>query len=219
MNGVKGILLMAGMGARFGQETPKQFQPLAGKKVYRWALETMLSSGLFDEILLVSPPGWKDEIDQVRIIEGGNTRQESSYLGLLACGPETDIVLIHDGARPFVSERILRENVEKAKMFGATNTCIPSADTLVYAPEGTHISEIPKRAHYLRGQTPQTFSYPLLLEAHEKGKGGNATDDCQLILAMGKEVHIVPGNENNLKITSPRDLQIAEGLIKRKQPC
>lgn len=222
MKGVKSILLMAGRGHRFGDELPKQFHPLASMPVYLWTLEQLTKSNLFEEILLVAPPEMVDEVEKTappaaRVIAGGETRQASAYAGLLACGPETEIVLIHDAVRPFVSQRILEENIEIARSFGACDTCIPSADTLVYSPTGETIASIPERSDYLRGQTPQTFSYPLILEAHEKTLHLNATDDCQLVLELGHPVHIAAGSPENLKITTKTDLLLAEEMVARNR--
>lgn len=211
---------MAGHGTRFGQEIAKQFQLLAGKKVYLWTLEAFSSSNLFDEIILVVPSDLIEQVksevaSSIRVVSGGQTRQESSYKGLIACGSDTEIAVIHDGVRPFVSKRILKENIDSARRFGAANTCIPTADTLVHAPTGTTIASIPTRFEYLRGQTPQSFSYPLILEAHQKTSMTHATDDCQLVLEMNKAVYIVKGEEENLKITTPFDLILAEARLDR----
>ncbi|NGX38652.1 MAG: 2-C-methyl-D-erythritol 4-phosphate cytidylyltransferase 1 [Chlamydiae bacterium] len=219
MKGVKGILLMAGQGERFGDPLPKQFHQLGDKWVYQWTLQRLASSGLFEEIFLVCDPEWIDEIeDGYPVVAGGATRQESSYQGLLAAGPTTQIVVIHDAVRPFVSERILRENIEGARLHGAVDTCIASADTIVYAPQGATINSIPHRAHYLQGQTPQSFSYPLILEAHQKSSKKEASDDCQLVLEMGKKVHIVEGDEWNIKITTQKDLMLAKMQLHEQMP-
>src|SRR3989344_2442643 len=211
---IAAILLMGGSGARFQSATPKQFHLLGGKPLYKHALETMLASNLFDEIILVCHP---DRIDQVqempntRIVEGGSTRQESSRRGVLSA--RSDLILIHDAARPFVSERILRDNVVEASLYGAVDTCIPSTDTLVHAPNGKQISSIPKRAEFFRGQTPQTFHADWIKDAHAKAlEDGieNATDDCSLVLRLGKPIHIVLGEEKKLKITTDFDLWLAE---------
>jgi 2-C-methyl-D-erythritol 4-phosphate cytidylyltransferase len=227
-SGVKAILLMAGTGLRFGSEIPKQFHRLAGKKIYLHTLDTFLRSQLFEEIILVCPSVWIEEVKKdltaysdacIKVVEGGTTRQESSLNGLLACRNSTKIVVIHDAVRPFVSQQILTENVEKALEYHAVDTCIPSADTLVYAPEKIQISQIPNRADYLRGQTPQSFSYSLILNAHlQAQKAGitNSSDDCSLALQFGAPVHIVIGSEENIKITSELDLFLAEQLLRLK---
>ena len=214
MKGVKAILLASGTGERFGDPLPKQFHLLAGKPVYQIAVEKLLSSNLFEEIILVCHPDWIDRIEtSVTVIPGGKTRQKSSHLGLLAAGQSTEIVLIHDAVRPFVSTRILKENIEMAKKYGACDTCIPSADTLVETRDGTTLSQIPNRAHFRRGQTPQTFKYPLILEAHQKATQEGATDDCQLVLDLGHSIRIVEGDEQNIKITSSIDLIFAEAIL------
>lgn len=214
---VGALLLMGGEGRRFGSEVPKQFHLLCGKPVYRHALEAALSSDIFDEIILVTHADWADGLEKgVRVAVGGKTRQESSYRGLRAFAKKPDIVLIHDAVRPFVTERILKENVAGAIEWGAVDTCIPTADTLVHAPGGQMIASIPRREEFLRGQTPQTFRMDWIVEAHEKALADgveNASDDCRLVLRLGKTVHIVAGEEQNLKITSELDLFIAEQIL------
>lgn len=211
---ISAVLLMGGEGRRFGGEVPKQFRLLLGKKTYCHALDTFLAAHLFDEIILVCHPNWIDIVHNgIKIIPGGATRQESSYRGLGALDPKADIVLIHDAVRPFVTKRILQDNIAGAIRWGAVDTCIPSADTLVHAPGGEVIATIPRREEYLRGQTPQTFRKDWIVEAHEQALADgvkNASDDCSLVLRMGKAVHVVAGEEQNLKITSELDLRLAE---------
>ncbi len=208
---IAAILLMAGEGKRFGSGIPKQFHELGSKKIYLFAMETILGMGIFDEVILVCHKDWMVDHEGVRVIEGGESRQESSYRGVLAA--RGDVVLIHDSVRPFVSERILRENVEMAIQYGAVDTCIPSADTLVHAPGGKKIGNIPKREEFFRGQTPQTFRREWILEAHRKMRGMGASDDCQLVLGMGRDVWVVKGEERNMKITTDFDLAVAGGLL------
>ncbi len=211
------LLLMGGEGLRFGNETPKQFLPLAGKEVYRHAFDTLVASALFDEIILVCHPDWVDSVTG-KAVPGGKTRQESSYRGLKAFLHNPEVVLIHDAVRPFVTEAILLKNITTAMEFGAANTCIPSTDTLVHAP-GQTIQDIPKREEYLRGQTPQTFRYDWILKAHEKALAdgiGNASDDCRLVLRLGLPIHVVPGNEKNMKITTEFDLEVASQICQER---
>jgi 2-C-methyl-D-erythritol 4-phosphate cytidylyltransferase len=223
---VKAILLMGGEGKRFGSALPKQFHRLSGKKVYLHTLEAFLKIPDFAEILLVTHPDWIEEVEgdlshypdsKLRIVQGGTTRQVSSYKGLLACEDKTDIVVIHDAVRPFVSEEILLKNIDAAIRFHAVDTCIPSPDTIVHSLTPGQIHKIPNRSEFLRGQTPQSFSYPLIFDAHKKAierKIENASDDCQLVLASGRKVVIVQGEECNLKITSELDLFLAEQLLR-----
>lgn len=215
------LLLMAGIGSRLGSPTPKQFHLLGPKKIYLHTLETFLSSNLFQQIILVCHPDWinevKNEIPQdskIVIIAGGPTRQASSLLGLQAC-KTTDYVMIHDAVRPFVSKEILEWNITAVQNHQAVDTCIPSADTIVYSENGCLISSIPARKEYLRGQTPQTFAYQLILEAHQKTKTAQSTDDCSLVLELGHPVAIVPGSEDNIKITTELDIQLGHSICER----
>ena len=219
---IKALLLMGGSGNRFGSPTPKQFLNLSGKKVYLHTLETFLAFREFAEIFLICHEDYVEEVQQevsdsrVRVIPGEHTRQDSTYQGLIACGQETTHVVIHDAVRPFVSQSIIQANLEALKKHDAIDTCIPSADTIVHAKSPDSITSIPNRSEYVRGQTPQSFSYPLILEAHEKVSDYNASDDCSLVLKLGRPVHIVPGSENNIKITNELDLFLGEQLMRRK---
>jgi ribitol-5-phosphate 2-dehydrogenase (NADP+) / D-ribitol-5-phosphate cytidylyltransferase len=214
------VLLMGGSGVRFGAPIPKQFSLLGDRPLYRYALETFLASGVFDEIVLVCHPDWLQKVEArspiVEVASGGPTRQESSRSGLLAFSSLPEVVLIHDAVRPFVTETMILANLDAAIAWGAADTCIPTADTLVHAPEKSWIHAIPKREEFLRGQTPQTFRYDLIVQAHARAKEkglSNLTDDCSLILAMGEKVAVVRGSEENLKITSQFDLTMAEALL------
>ncbi|MCB1110772.1 MAG: bifunctional cytidylyltransferase/SDR family oxidoreductase, partial [Chlamydiia bacterium] len=217
------ILLMSGTGERFGRETPKQFLNLSGKKIYLHALETFLGFTEFQEILLICHPDYIDRVKKetsdprIRVIPGGYSRQDSTYQGLLACHPQTTHVVIHDAVRPFISPSIIQDHLKALEKHAAIDTCIPSADTIVHAESLETITSIPNRLHYLRGQTPQSFSYPLILEAHEKRTHSEASDDCRLVLDLGHPVHIVPGAEENIKITNELDLFVAEQLMQQKR--
>jgi 2-C-methyl-D-erythritol 4-phosphate cytidylyltransferase len=218
---------MSGQGLRFGSDIPKQFHRLSGKPVYRVTLEAFLSAGFFDEIVLSCHPEWIATVQQelaliplsipVRITPGGKTRQDSSNLGLQGFTTPPSIVLIHDAVRPFVSGEILKNNVLSAIVHGAVDTCIPSTDTLVHAPDGHLIESIPNRTEFYRGQTPQSFSYPLILQAHQATTRVDSSDDCRLVMELGHPVFLVKGDEHNLKITSELDLFLAEQLFRLRK--
>ena len=226
---VGGLLLMGGQGLRFGSDIPKQFHRLSGKPIYRVTLEVFLSTDLFDEIVLSCHPDWLPLVQEelasmnlpipIHVVPGGNTRQESSAKGLQSFKTPPSIVLIHDAVRPFVSSTILKNNALLAIQHGAVDTCISSTDTLVHSPGGLQIQSIPNRADYYRGQTPQSFSYPLIIRAHQASTRTDSSDDCRLVMELGHPVFLAEGDEHNLKITSELDLFLAEQLFRlRRDP-
>jgi len=218
------ILLMAGIGSRLGNSKPKQFHLLGSKKIYLHTLETFLTSALFQQIILVCHPDWIDEVkneipsnETITVIPGGSTRQESSFLGLQGCNKAAQFVMIHDAVRPFVSHEILKRNIEAALKYRAVDTCIPSTDTIVHTESKEFIKSIPARKNYQRGQTPQTFDYQLIGEAHQKTRTTASTDDCSLVLELGHPVAIVQGSEENIKITTKIDLLLAHAIYEKKR--
>ncbi len=217
------IILMGGCGERFGSFQPKQFHNLSGKKIYHHTLDAFKAFESIDEIILVCNEKYVEEVEaevasaRVRVLKGGMSRQESSYAGLQACQKECEFVLIHDAVRPFVSREIIEENMKQVLLHKAIDTCVPSADTIVHSDGKDSIVEIPDRNCYLRGQTPQTFSYPLILGAHEeaiKNSLQEIPDDCRLVKEMGSPVSIVMGEARNIKITTELDLFVAEQLLR-----
>lgn len=230
---IKGIILMAGHGMRFDSPLPKQFHRIAGKRIYLYTLEKFLAIPLFNTIFLVAPAHWIDQVKneiasyqnpKLKIILGGGSRQESSFLALQACGQDTDYVVIHDGVRPFISTEILYQNIEKVQEHLAVDTCIPSLDTVVQkinTPLSYQVQNIPPRSAYWRGQTPQSFHYPLILQAHQKAQAQldspqEISDDCGLVLRLGHPVHMVLGAEENIKITTELDLYVAEQILRQQ---
>lgn len=217
------IILMGGEGRRLLSTVPKQFHCLGSRPIYQQTLQVFRESGLFQEIILVCHPDWISKVQEetaqfsnVQVVVGGLTRQQSSLKGIEACHPFCSYVMLHDAVRPFVSQEILRKNIEAVLKYSAVDTCIPSADTLLITQDGTSIDTIPPRHHFRRGQTPQTFAYSLIRKAHEQTKRTNATDDCQLVVDLGIRVAIVEGSEENLKITTEWDLEMAQILYQKK---
>lgn len=226
---IKAILVMGGRGDRFGSTRPKQFHLLSGKPVYLYALETLQASLAFSKIIIVCPEGWKEAVfketasfqDSIQIVNGGSTRQHSCYLGLQQAFP-CDYVLIHDAVRPLLTHEIINKNISSVLQHKAINTICPVSDTIVYLdPTKRFIQNIPNRSFCFQGQTPQTFAYSLIVNAHNralKSKVFNASDDCQLVLGIGHPVHTVNGSEQNIKITNAIDLYIAEHLLRTNRP-
>ena len=220
------ILLASGSGKRFQDQQPKQFMKLAGLPVIAHTLKVFQTSLAIDEIVIVCHRNYIEDVwalvsqysfsKVVKVVAGGSTRQESSRIGILSCSEDIQYVLIHDSVRPFLTMPVIDDLVDAVKIHKAVDTVIPSADTLVEVDSAGFIVNIPDRTRFRRGQTPQAFQRKLILEAHEKAineKIDNATDDCQLVMRLGHPVFCVNGHEQNIKITYPLDLHIADKLF------
>lgn len=223
---ITAIILASGTGLRFQNQQPKQFMKLAGLPVIIHTIKTFQSSQLIDSVVVVCHEDYIDHIWELtaqygltkvdKVVVGGVTRQESSRIGIECCGPKTDYVLVHDSVRPFLTHKVVENLVAAVKVHGAVDTVIPSADTLVEVDGDGFITNIPDRARLRRGQTPQAFDYNLVLDAHNKALAQNvenATDDCQLVMRLGHRVFTVLGDEQNIKITYPLDLHLADKLF------
>ena len=225
-----GIILAGGTGSRMGSDIPKQFIDIYGKPLIIHTLESFDMNLNIDYIAVVCKNDWKEDleiwlrkfgINKVKwIVDGGETRQASIYNALKEIKDfckEDDIVVIHDAARPLISQRIIDENIKGAKEFGAVDTVIPTADTIINSKDDKTINNVPIRKELYLGQTPQSFRFSKVLKAHEKAiknKKIDATDDCQLLLDLNEKVHLVKGDKLNFKITTFEDLMILKAIIK-----
>lgn len=127
-------------------------------------------------------------------------------------------MLIHDGARPLITDKIINENIERAKIYGAINTVIPCTDTIISSINGEGIEAVPNRSELYQCQTPQSFQYGIIKKAHEYAKENaltSATDDCQLVFAMGNKVYFAQGDKLNFKVTTKEDLVILKALLSK----
>lgn len=229
---IHAILLAGGSGDRFGAEMPKQFVRLAGEQILLRSLRAMAAADV-DQIVIVSHPEWLAETHQAiavagltiptKVVAGGRTRNESTRNGLLAlAASDDDIIVVHDAVRPLVPAEVIARAIAPvvAGHADATDTVIPSADTLVIV-EGDLVAEIPDRSRYRRGQTPQVFRKRVLAAAYEAAsRAGDlqATDDCSLVLrhVPGARVVAVAGDEVNLKITTRIDLVLADRMLQMR---
>ena len=224
---VTAIVLAAGQGTRMGGKTAKQYLLLDGRPVLYYALLKKKKS-MVDEIILVAGekdlPFCRTEIVEkygfskvTRIVAGGKERYHSVYQGLKAAGG-ADYVLIHDGARPFVSDDIISRTIEAVKKEKACVVAMPVKDTIKIANEDHYAIETPNRSKVWMIQTPQAFSYDLILHAYEKVlASGDAviTDDAMVLeKAENIPVKLVQGSYTNIKITTPEDMKIAEIFLK-----
>lgn len=226
-----GIILAGGIGSRMGiVDKPKQFIDIYGKPIIVYTLEAFDNHPEIDYIGVVCLDEWMDdlkillrkyEINKVKwLIKGGMSRQESVYNAIIAISKDVnddDILVIHDSVRPLVSHKIISNNISSAKQFGATDTVIPSTDTIIKSLDGLQIHEVPNRSELYIGQTPQSFKFELIKRAHEtaiESNKLNSTDDCQLVLDLGEKVKLVMGDKLNFKITSFDELLLLKAIIK-----
>ena len=204
---IAALLVAAGSGARFGSAQPKQFALLAGRPVIRHAADA-----LAPYVSLLQPVGDPaligpalDGIDHLPPVPGGATRQDSVRAGLEALAPHgPDLVLVHDAARPCVPDATVAAVLAALEMHEGAIPAVPVADTLKRGQDGAVGATVPRDGLF-RAQTPQGFRFPLLLALHRAHPGG-ATDDAGLLEDAGYAVALVPGDEDNIKLTYAEDL-------------
>lgn len=222
---VGAIIPAAGSGKRIGASVPKQFLEIQGKPLLHHTLTVFASCKLIDYVVLVMPRADVDEIGKdwlnkyaiVReVVVGGEQRQDSVYNGFNSLEEGTDIVVVHDGVRPFATPQMITATVEAAQQHGAAITAIPVSDTVKQAVDGFVIQTVPRDGLW-RVQTPQAFQRGLLQQAFKKAKKDSyyGTDEGSLVEYLGERVKIVPGSELNIKITRKEDLVLGESLLSR----
>lgn len=230
---VFGVVLAGGVGTRMGNvEKPKQFMEIGGKPIIIHTIEKFVLNPQFEKILVLSPKQWIKHtqdlikkyipsVDNIVVISGGATRNETimnsiSYIEEQGRLNDDTIIVTHDSVRPFVTHRILEENIKYAKEFGACDTVIPATDTIVESKDNQLISTIPDRSTMYQGQTPQSFKAIHLRELYEgltDEEKKILTDACKIAVIKGEKVHLVEGEVSNIKITYPYDLRVAESLL------
>lgn len=216
----------AGMGKRMGAAINKQYLLLAGKPILAHTLELLQRADCIDEIWPIVPA---EEIDYcraevveryaiaktVQIVAGGAERQHSVLNGLRALAAAgDDLVLIHDGVRPFVPLAALHRSLELAAIHDGALLAVPAKDTIKVVRDACAVATPPRETLWL-AQTPQTFRYGIIRAAHElaETEGFVGTDDASLLERLGKKVHVVIGDYRNIKITTPEDLLLAETFL------
>lgn len=230
---VYGAILAGGAGTRMGNpDKPKQFLMLGGKPVLVHTVEKFAISGLFDAILVLCPPDWVDQTrDLLRrycecgsdaiVVPGGAKRNDTimnaiDYIRDHLPVDEDSILVTHDAVRPFVTHRILQENLRAARQHGACDTVMPATDTIVESQDGRMVDAIPARSILYQGQTPQTFRVLELgevLGSLDEGELSSLTDACKAYVLRGRPVALVKGDSANMKITYPEDMRIAASLL------
>lgn len=215
------IIVAGGKGLRMGGELPKQFIPVEGRPVLMRTLDAFYACENSIQIILVLPrdhqPYWQELCREYqfavphRIADGGATRFHSVQNGLALVDEADALVAVHDGVRPFVSYEVIVRCYQEAALHGAVVPVIPMVETVRHLlPEG---SETVNRDVYRLVQTPQTFSVSLLRRAYEQPFCDAFTDDASVVEALGHVVHLVEGNRENIKLTTPFDLVVAQALV------
>jgi len=226
------IVPASGIGARFGGNSPKQFTELGGRHILHHTLLNIAKADVVDEIIVAVPEGFSQTVKDygvakvAAIVEGGQSRTESVYRALQVMPRDTEIVLIHDGVRPFVSVGVINDVVAAVREHGAVVACTPVTDTIKRvsaaqaAPHHVHlvIEETPERSALWQAQTPQGFTYEIIRKAYEEGLHETATDDSYLVERLGLPVVVVPSEKRNIKITTSEDLVVAEAMLAKSSP-
>lgn len=226
-------ILAGGVGTRMqSAEKPKQFLEVGGKPIIIHTIEKFISIENFTKILVLTPEDWvdytRDLIENymgtdsgVLVLPGGADRNETLMCALAYIEEhykvDADTILVtHDAVRPFVTERIIRENMEAAGRYGACGTAIPATDTIVQSRDGKYMHSIPDRSCMYQQQTPQTFRVTLLKETYallNEEERKSLTDACKILVLKGVPVYMVMGDSCNIKITYPEDLLLSEVLV------
>ncbi len=233
---IYGVVLAGGVGSRMGDVgKPKQYLLIGDKPILIHTLEKFYMQSEFEKVIVLCPMEWMSHTknlvkkyipnpERIVVLEGGDTRNETimnaiSYIEEEGNLDEDTIIVTHDSVRPFVTQRILEENIRYAKEYGACDTAVAATDTIVCSEDNVIISDIPERRKMYQGQTPQTFQalkLKNLYQALSPEEKNLLTDAAKIFVMKGEKVHIVDGEVFNIKITYPYDLRVAEALIKEE---
>lgn len=231
---VFGVVLAGGIGSRMGNvDKPKQYLLVGDKPILIHTLERFYAESSFEKVIVLCPAEWvshtknlvrkyMNDYDRIVVLQGGATRNETIMNSLAYIeenyGLDDDtIVVTHDSVRPFVTQRIIEENIKYAKEFGACDTAVAATDTIVCSEDNSTISDIPERRKMYQGQTPQSFNALKLKNLYESLTAEEKellTDAAKIFVMKGEKVHIVDGEVFNIKITYPYDLRVAEALLR-----
>ncbi|MFY9529827.1 MAG: 2-C-methyl-D-erythritol 4-phosphate cytidylyltransferase [Candidatus Acidiferrales bacterium] len=234
MSRIAAIIPAAGLGTRMGAETPKQFLELDGVPLVIFTLRRLAASAAITDFFIATRAeelaSLEDKVARARlgrparVVHGGETRQQSVANALAQVSADTEIVLVHDAVRPFVTREQVERLIAEARGRGAAILGIPAIDTVkevkrASLPEDVAlISATIPRERIVLAQTPQAFSYSLLSEAFAKAKqdGVTASDEAALVERLGRDVYVVVGSERNLKITRPADMELARFYLEQE---
>jgi len=229
-----GAILAGGTGSRMHNENmPKQFLDIGGKPIVIYTVEKFMVAEDIDVVFIGVHKDWVSylndllekylghSLDRIRVVEGGSDRNETIQNIVAAIEKEygeseDHIIVTHDAVRPFITLRIIKENVEAAVKYGAVDTVFPASDTIVESADGQVITSIPERKRMYQGQTPQSFKMSLLKNLYNsltEDEKLTLTDACKICVVRNHPVYLVTGSDTNMKITTPGDLKIAKAMV------
>ncbi|WGX76315.1 2-C-methyl-D-erythritol 4-phosphate cytidylyltransferase [Paraclostridium bifermentans] len=224
MNGV--VIVAAGTGSRMKKDINKQFIKLKSKEIVAHTIDKFYNSENIDDIVVVIREDEEEYFNKnikekygftnIKVAHGGNERQDSVFNGIKMLKKECDVVLIHDGARPFVTDDIIKRSINKANEHNAIVVGVKIKDTIKVVSDNGNIVDTPNRSYLWAVQTPQVFKYDIITKAYEDAYNNNyyGTDDAMLVERIGYNVKMIEGSYNNIKITTQEDLEFGEQILK-----
>lgn len=227
------VICAGGIGSRMGNvDKPKQYLKIGNKPIILHTIEKFLISNKFEQIIVLCPNTWishtQDLVnkyieinDRIKVIEGGKTRNDTimnaiDYIEKTFGLDDETVIVTHDSVRPFLTHRIIEENIEATLKYGACDTVIPATDTIVESLDSDRISSIPDRKNMYQGQTPQSFKAKKLKELYlalTEEEKDILTDAAKIYVLKNEPIHMVQGEVFNIKLTYPYDLRVAETLL------
>lgn len=234
-NYVTAIILAAGIGKRMNFDIPKQYILLSNETILKRTIRNVLKSEYIDECILVirkedikkakeiiqdiTRSNIRNNDFKIKYVIGGKERQDSAYCGIKAVSDNTDIILVHDGVRPFIKKEIIEDAIKSVEITGSVATAVKVKDTIKYTKDGGKIVESTPRRENLRAiQTPQVFKKDILKKAYDIAYNEKyySTDDASLVEYAGGDVYLIEGDYSNIKITTKEDLIIANAIIEEE---
>ena len=234
MGKVYAAILAGGSGTRMGNpDKPKQFWMMAERPVLVHTVEKFCMVSEFEQIIVLPPASWLNQTvdiierylpqfaDRIAVVAGGAERNDTimnaiAHIETTAGLADDDIIVTHDAVRPFVSFRIIEDNIAAAREYGACDTVIPATDTIVHSVDGQLIADIPVRNEYYQGQTPQSFNAMRLKSLFEELADSDRailTDACKILVLKGEPVALVKGDVANMKLTYTNDMRVARAML------
>ncbi|KKY00769.1 2-C-methyl-D-erythritol 4-phosphate cytidylyltransferase [Paraclostridium benzoelyticum] len=224
MNGV--VIVAAGTGSRMKKDINKQFIKLNNKEIVAHTIDKFYNNENIDDIVVVIRKDEEEYFNKnikekygftnIKVAHGGNERQDSVFNGIKMLKKECDVVLIHDGARPFVTDDIIKRSIDEANEYNAIVVGVKVKDTIKVVSDNGNIVDTPNRSYLWAVQTPQVFKYDIITKAYEDACNNNyyGTDDAMLVERIGYNVKMIEGSYNNIKITTQEDLEFGEQILK-----